>query len=172
MLPPLGLIFSLNWWTGVGRYLTLSSSGLHRGVRTAQCQQQPASCPQLLLSENQDVCAPLDSSSIFWATEVPCRGWEFTSESQSARWEYRWPGRWRSWGPEREHLGNTGPSSDSQLGGFPVLGSGRRDYRPQATMPGRLRWVSRFFLEPKTELSSWLRSPLSPWTTQSQTAFH
>ena len=98
---------SFSHWTGgtgVGRCLTLSCSGLHRGVRSAQCQQWPGflpTAPAFFLKIRMFVRLEIPPS--FWATEVVCRGWEFTSESQSARWEYRGTRRWRSWGPEREH---------------------------------------------------------------------
>lgn len=101
-----------------------------------------ASCPQLLLSFWKSGCL---CTSRFLHLSGPQRS---HVEAGNLPLSLKVPGE-NTGGPgggeveaQRGNTCITGPSSDSQFGGFPVLGSGRRDYRPQATMPGRLRWVS------------------------------
>lgn len=135
----------------MGRYLTLSSSGLHRGKSTVQSQQLPAhrSC---LLSENQDdFCMPLDTGSLHLSGPQRSHT-EAGNSSLSLKVLGKNPagpgdGETEDW---RGDTCTTGQSSGCQPGGFPV-------HMPpcRADPGGCLR-----FSEPKTELSSGLRSPL------------
>lgn len=128
----------------MGRYLTLSSSGLHRGKSTVQSQQLPAhrSC---LLSENQDdFCMPLDTGSLHLSGPQTSHT-EAGNSSLSLKVPGKNPagpgdGETEDW---RGDTRTTGPSSSCRPGGFPVLGGGWRDHSPHATMQSRPQWVSQ-----------------------------
>ena len=146
--------------TGVGRYLTLSSSGLHRGRGLPNVNSNLASCPQLLPS--------------FWKSGCLCAS-RFLHLSGPQRSHVQAGNLPLSLKVPDENTGGPGGGElrpregtlalqvqvlvpnleDSQSS---VVEGGTTDHKPPclADWGGSLR----FFLEPKPELSSWLRSTL------------